>query len=72
MNGPAHYREAERLLNVVQSDDTRRLHPTDVARINGLAQAHATLALAAATALSGDRDSDTAAAWNTVAGVKPS
>ncbi|WP_037321461.1 hypothetical protein [Amycolatopsis orientalis] len=72
MNGPAHYREAERLLTVVQSDDTRRLHPTDVARINGLAQAHATLALAAATALSGRMDAATATAWSTAAGVKRS
>ncbi|MFD6073328.1 hypothetical protein [Amycolatopsis lurida] len=70
MNGPAHYREAERLLNIVQSDDVRHLHANDVAKINGLAQAHATLALAAATAL--PSDTDTATAWSTVAGVTPS
>jgi hypothetical protein len=53
MTGPEHYREAERFLRVVQADDTRRLHPTDVAKYVGLAQAHATLALVAAT----ERDS---------------
>ncbi|AOE44319.1 hypothetical protein SEA_EYRE_39 [Gordonia phage Eyre] len=49
MNGPEHYREAERLISVAQPDspDVR-----DVAIIN-LAAVHATLALAAATALSG-------------------
>lgn len=41
MNGPAHYREAERLLN--------RGYDHDLAA----AQVHATLALAAATALAG-------------------
>lgn len=71
MNGPAHYREAERLLDIVQSDNVRHLHETDVAKINGLAQAHATLALAAATALSG-LDKTTAATWHTVAGVERS
>ncbi|AXQ62285.1 hypothetical protein KNU09_gp54 [Gordonia phage TillyBobJoe] len=49
MNGPEHYCEAERLIGIAQPDgpDVR-----DVAII-GLAQVHATLALAAATALSG-------------------
>ncbi|MDT0442348.1 hypothetical protein [Streptomyces johnsoniae] len=56
MTGPEHYREAERLLERSQDGD-RGYGPTtaDDIRIRSemvaLAQAHATLALAAATAL---------------------
>lgn len=51
MTGPEHYREAERLLNRSRLDDID--HDTaDTDRANlAAAQIHATLALAAATAL---------------------
>lgn len=54
MNGPQHYREAERLIAAVTLDGT---HPdgspfirSDEPQTIALAQVHATLALAAATA----------------------
>lgn len=48
MTGPEHYREAERLIAAGEYDETGEdvLHARDIA----LAQVHATLALAAATA----------------------
>lgn len=45
MDGPSHYREAERLLRLAEKTPSRDRARTDAA----LAQAHATLALAAAT-----------------------
>lgn len=46
MNGPEHYREAERLLTIAEAGQPAHLHASVVAE----AQVHATLALAAATA----------------------
>lgn len=74
MNGPDHYREAERLLAGAQN-------VMDVAPIDGLtrtecavlAQVHATLAVAAATALIDETPRsdcfDNYYAWNEVAGA---
>lgn len=64
MSGPEHYREAERLLN---SDHLDEGHVA-------VAQVHATLALAAATAAPVARGTTYAAhdaAWHDVAGVAP-
>lgn len=54
MNGPEHYREAERLLAAVVGDDQSPCLDDSnriVANTIAAAQVHATLALAAATAL---------------------
>jgi hypothetical protein len=59
MTGPEHYAEAERLLKV---------SPTINSRAMVAAQAHATLALAAATALSGSRLDEVA--WLEVAATR--
>jgi hypothetical protein len=63
MTGPEHYREAERLLEASKdrgsADETARIAE---------AQVHATLALAAATALSGADDDQ---AWQRAAGLPP-
>lgn len=50
MTGPEHYREAERLLDIATNDNWSREARTEAVP---LAQVHATLALAAATALLG-------------------
>jgi hypothetical protein len=50
MNGPEHYREAERLADMAL-DGSVLLTPDTRARLGLAAQVHATLALAAATAL---------------------
>ena len=52
MNGPDHYHEAERL--AVQANAYEGLPNSHYAHLGRLAQVHATLALAAATALSRD------------------
>lgn len=80
MNGPEHYREAEQRLRAsdyqrqragsVGSDDL-----SDAMHEAAVAQVHATLALAAVTALSVTEnyfevDAD-AQAWDDVAGVRP-
>jgi hypothetical protein len=52
MNGPDHYHEAEKILEEVKADPTDR--KGNNAWRMGMAQAHATLALAAATALNFD------------------
>lgn len=64
MSGPEHYKEAERLLSPGEYDEAedRDLFMRDVA----LAQVHATLALAAATALPGELHTE----W--LAATKPS
>ncbi|MEC4616315.1 hypothetical protein [Tsukamurella tyrosinosolvens] len=70
MNGPEHYAEAEQLLAIVDVNGT---DPRDAA-VLAAAQVHATLALAAATALgscfaaTGPMESDVqqAAAWDDV------
>lgn len=50
--GPEHYRASEALLSSVTTD--RRLDAEGQERFLALAQVHATLALAAATALNGE------------------
>lgn len=80
MNGPEHYREAERLMEVAQqelrgyagSDDSRgeTYHLHHSAWAQRQAQAHATLALAAATAANlatawdGDEDHSRTRTWS--------
>lgn len=73
MTGPEHYREAERLLEPGEYDETADAHLVmrDLAR----AQAHATLALAAATALCQPTSEGLIApcewkAWNAAAGAE--
>lgn len=75
MNGPEHYAKAERLITPHVLEDAETLKsfthlPTaqDVA----LAQVHATLALAAATAMNGigQMDEDDFREWDKVAGVQ--
>lgn len=53
MNGPEHYRDAEYLLNKLPAEDGGRNPDTGLTRAETLAaaQVHATLALAAASAL---------------------
>jgi trans-2-enoyl-CoA reductase len=51
MNGPEHYREAERLLGRMQTADDGELGWMSRAQMAAEAQVHATLALAAAAAL---------------------
>lgn len=62
MTGPEHYQEAERLIAGVS---TQHLSFDELAVTLGLAQTHATLAHAAATALGGVQDPDR---WLEVAG----
>ncbi|MFE4691214.1 hypothetical protein ACFRH6_14290 [Streptomyces sp. NPDC056749] len=76
MNGPEHYREAERL--VAESSTILRPHdegPCEADRVLAAAQVHATLALTAATALIDETprsDSfDTYRSWQKTAGAKP-
>jgi 2,4-dienoyl-CoA reductase-like NADH-dependent reductase (Old Yellow Enzyme family) len=64
MNGPEHYQEAERLIEM--SQDARR---EDAPHVLAIAQVHATLALSAATALS--RYTADMVAWDRVAGADP-
>ncbi|MER6515226.1 hypothetical protein [Nonomuraea sp. NPDC001636] len=77
MTGPEHYREAERHLSAASYTDRpggRPAHP-DAGHHIAMAQAHATLALAAATALSDPTRSAPRAplpewnAWKQAAGV---
>lgn len=69
MTGPEHYRKAEhRLLMAWEEDRT----PEDVRHLVAEAQAHATLALAAATAMNGAQNGmpiPDFKAWDQVAGV---
>jgi hypothetical protein len=75
MTGPDHYREAERL--IAEQAKVTRLHDDtcpEADRMLAEAQVHATLALAAATALNdndGGMPSVDFKAWDDVAGVKP-
>lgn len=69
MTGPEHYTRAEQLLREVRDGHQEG---TDVAAILAAAQAHATLAQAAATAMAGRHDGMHSAdfeAWDLVAGV---
>lgn len=80
MNGPEHYAAAERLLASAMADDMEPGDPGEVSNL-AAAQVHATLALAAATALAAIPDwapgsspltslpADDAKAWREVAGV---
>lgn len=66
MNGPEHYAAAERLLDAAMADDMEAGEPGAVSNV-AAAQVHATLALAAATALTwSSKDLKT---WQAVAGV---
>lgn len=75
MTGPEHYRQAERLIAAVTLDDGHLIE--DDPNVIALAQVHATLALAAATAeldafpvgdgvAATGRDSEAAVAWSYV------
>ncbi|WP_282698054.1 hypothetical protein [Streptomyces sp. CC208A] len=74
MTGPEHYREAERHLSAASFTDRpggRPAHP-DASHHIAMAQAHATLALAAATAMSGREEGMHQVdfeAWDKAAGV---
>lgn len=73
MTGPEHYREAERLIEPGEQD----VHDLELLRIDiAVAQVHATLALAAATAWAGlfERDwrGPDAKAWVDAIGVERS
>lgn len=80
MTGPEHYREAERLLDMAHHHSYGDgADPVTGAALAAEAQAHATLALAAATAQSapveGDPDAgmpaEDAEAWDAVCGSLP-
>ncbi|WP_084518046.1 hypothetical protein [Microtetraspora niveoalba] len=74
MTGPEHYREAERLLVGCKTQDGALLIEEGTAEVLAAAQVHATLALAAATALlspvaAGGYDDDRdLRAWRAAAG----
>ncbi|MFF8656765.1 hypothetical protein [Streptomyces huasconensis] len=78
MTGPEHYRAAEELLALAANLDKGDA-PQSATDCRTDAQVHATLALAAATALSAPLDGETdsgmpqrdAETWWAVAGVKP-
>jgi len=69
MSGPEHYRDAELWLFKAQEPGARDGDET-AESCAAIANAHATLALAAATALSGDEDltGRYSRGWNTAAG----
>lgn len=78
MNGPEHYREAEKLLGYAEARDAEQRGDEQDMSFLAEAQAHATLALAAATAMGAAVEDDIAGltveereAWFKVAGVKP-
>jgi hypothetical protein len=73
MTGPEHYREAERLTAIARAEGGASgglysWHETQPALILAEAQIHATLAVAAATALHSVTDSHD---WHQAAGTKP-
>jgi hypothetical protein len=73
MTGPEHYREAERLL--AETERTPEDSVRSVATVAAQAQVHATLALAAATAMAGEHAHPYSAwpdgvAWYHAAGTK--
>ncbi|MFD9905602.1 hypothetical protein [Streptomyces sp. NPDC059063] len=77
MTGPEHYREAERLLAAAIEDSHTTFEGRDPKADRAIAEAqvHATLALAAATALvtpSQRAAVRTIRAWHDIAGIKPS
>jgi len=79
MNGPDHYREAERTLALARLATAQQANATEpsevVTMMLAAAQVHATLALAAATALNAPLHDNTSTpdelAWHEVSGVKP-
>ncbi|MGW0131942.1 hypothetical protein [Streptomyces sp. NPDC003299] len=79
MTGPEHYREAERLAQSLKTPNGAIYIEPGNEQVSAIAQVHATLALAAATAMGapvdGEADSGLPArdrtAWYEVAGVKP-
>jgi hypothetical protein len=68
MNGPDHYREAERTLALARCATAQQAHNTEpdeaVTMMLAAAQVHATLALAAATALSDPEGGMPIRDWN--------
>lgn len=72
MNGPVHYSASEKLLAAALNIGTD-VPREDIRAMVEMAQVHATLALAAATAMNGlDRmDEDDFREWDRVAGVQP-
>lgn len=66
MNGPAHYREAERLLADVADMDPG-FQQINAPRVLAEAQVHATLALAAAAAVANGRNLASVQRWMDVA-----
>ncbi|TQS30003.1 hypothetical protein [Microbispora sp. KK1-11] len=73
MSGPEHYRKAEEILAEAENADPRA-ERGDIALLLSFAQLHATLALAAATAMNdhdGGMSNADFNAWDKVAGVKP-
>ncbi len=74
MDASQHYAEAERLLAVKPLSESGELDALAVMALTAEAQVHATLALAAATALStsaGRLPDRERSAWQAVAGVTP-
>ncbi|MGA5604053.1 hypothetical protein ACPCUF_23960 [Streptomyces griseoincarnatus] len=77
MTGPEHYREAERLVSSLKTERGALYIEDGNEQVLAAAQVHATLALAAATAMGapvdGEADSglppQDAKAWNNAAGV---
>ncbi|MFH9072740.1 hypothetical protein [Streptomyces alboflavus] len=77
MTGPEHYRKAQKILSAITTEHGAILVEDGTAEVIAAAQVHATLALAAATALSNpDRGSAVAhinadtCAWREAAGVE--
>lgn len=74
MTGPEHYREAERL--AAQAEDYEGLPGNHHVQLGQIAQVHALLALAAATAMAGEHAHPHSGwpdgvAWYNAAGTKP-
>lgn len=78
MTGPEHYREAERLIGRLDrisewvQELTAEQAAASIANVTSRAQVHATLALAAATALETAGvyiSADTSASWSTAIGA---
>jgi hypothetical protein len=70
MTGPEHYTSAEQWLYKAQNEDARGGLET-AESCAAIAQVHATLALAAATALGTDQPQRDRVAWYAAAGAKP-
>lgn len=66
MNGPDHYREAERLLGTIEA---RKLGSNETFAAAEMAQVHATLALTAATLAAAEHTAESA--YNVAGGARP-